>query len=109
LDKTQALLRNNDKTLQRFKRSLESYGDSITLLGTLNNENFSCAKHGQNDFLYLNSDWSLNRVPKYIQMSEKDKEYYIKHLSTKSHGNNGFAPNKPFPLIPIYEIDLPQQ
>ena len=32
------------------------------------------------DFIFFNRDWTLDRMPKYIEMTEDDKEYLKKFI-----------------------------
>ena len=52
----------------------------IGLMGLLLNENFTMIMRGadSNDFIFFNRDWTLDREPKYIELTEDDKEYLKK-------------------------------
>lgn len=54
-----------------------SYKKRMFLLGVVFNENFSILKSNQNkkDLLILNKDWTIDRFPKNLELSEKDLEY----------------------------------
>ena len=46
------------------------------------NENFSMIMKGADasDFIFFNRDWTLDRMPKYIELTEDDKEYLKKFV-----------------------------
>jgi hypothetical protein len=53
-------------------------------MGLLLNENFTMIMNGKDasDFVFFNRDWTLDRMPKYIEMTEDDKEYLKKFIRT---------------------------
>ncbi len=87
-----------DKRLTTLEKEAKWRGDLMTLLGALQNENFMCAKEGRRDFLWLNGDWTINRLPKYIEMGEKDKEWFKRYLNKKTSIDHKAKPGAPTPL-----------
>lgn len=56
--------------------------DRLTLLGAITNNNVAVNKgdYPKDDYLYLNGDWTINKMPKHIRMTEREKEYFERHL-----------------------------
>lgn len=56
--------------------------DRLTLLGAITNNNVAVSKgsYSKDDYLYLNGDWTINKMPKHIRMTEREKEYFERHL-----------------------------
>jgi len=56
--------------------------DRITLMGMLVNENFviMANNYDRSHLIFFNSDWTINKMPRYLQIQEKDKEYLKKFV-----------------------------
>lgn len=77
-DKLETIESNNAEDVS--KDLLEKISDSeekLFLLGIVLNENTVILKNGlsRKDMLTITKDWKLNKYPKYIKMSDRDKEY----------------------------------
>ena len=70
----------NKTTLDAMQAKLNTNSTKIGLMGLLLNENFTMIMRGAdaNDFIFFNRDWTLDREPKYIELTEDDKEYLKK-------------------------------
>ena len=51
--------------------------DAITLMGIVNNHNLSVAQNGfpRTDYIYINEDWTIDRIPNHVRLDEKSKEF----------------------------------
>lgn len=69
LEKTQAKTRLNS--------------ERIILLGMLANENSMVYRNNydKNDLVFLNRNWTLNQMPKHLQMTAEDREYLNKFVN----------------------------
>lgn len=87
-EKTELLLKlidnskSVDSRLDKLSNKITINEDKITVIGMLLNENFAILKHkqDQSDFILLNRDWTLNKMPKYLSLSDSDKEYLQKYV-----------------------------
>lgn len=70
----------NKTSLDAIQNKLASNSTKIGLMGLLLNENFTMIMKGADasDFVFFNRDWTLDREPKYIELTEEDKEYLRK-------------------------------
>jgi hypothetical protein len=70
----------NKTSLDAIQAKLSGNSTKIGLMGLLLNENFSMIMKGADpsDFVFFNRDWTLDREPKYIELTEEDKEYLKK-------------------------------
>jgi len=61
---------------------LNTVSNKVVLMGLLLNENFNII--GQNinygDLIYFNRDWTLDKMPKYIELSDEDRDYLRKFI-----------------------------
>lgn len=74
-EKIQALESEHDKRYQELKQANYDLKKQNILLGTIVNENFYIIKNRKNiyDILYLNFDWTIDRLPKYIQLPNQEE------------------------------------
>jgi hypothetical protein len=72
----------NKSSLDAINAKLNVNSSKIGLMGLLLNENFSMIMKGADasDFIFFNRDWTLDRMPKYIELTEDDKEYLKKFV-----------------------------
>lgn len=54
----------------------------ISLLGIVQNNNFVIEKndYDKRHLVFFNSDWTINQMPRYIELSPEDKEYLDKFV-----------------------------
>jgi uncharacterized protein YxeA len=73
-EKIKALQNDLDKKLIELQQTDEELKKRNLLLGTITNENFYILKNRGilKDLLYLNLDWTIDRLPKYIQLPNKE-------------------------------------
>lgn len=64
------------KTYGRTKTNRER----ITLLGILYNNNTAAAAAGSRDFIYLNEDWTINRMPNHLALDSGDREFLGRYV-----------------------------
>lgn len=64
------------KTYGRTKSNRER----ITLLGILYNNNTAAARAGRKDFIFLNEDWTIDRMPTYLALDAEDREFLSKYV-----------------------------
>lgn len=57
-------------------------GDRIVLLGMLHNENFLIVRNNadRRHLIFFNRDWTINSLPRYLQLTEEDKQYLQKYV-----------------------------
>jgi hypothetical protein len=68
--------------METMNSKLKWNSDRITLMGMLLNENFVILGNGYDcsDLIFFNSDWTINKMPRYLQIQEKDREYLQKFV-----------------------------
>lgn len=61
---------------------LNTVGNKVVLMGLLLNENFNIIRQSANyeDMVFFNKDWTLDKMPKYIDLSDDDREYLRKYI-----------------------------
>lgn len=71
------LILNTDK--------INSNSEKITLTGIILNENFTIIRNGhdKSHLIYFNRDWSLEKGPRYLDLTENDREYLKKYINSK--------------------------
>lgn len=59
--------------------------DRITLTGTLLNENFVIMRNNydRSHLIFFNADWTIDKMPRYLELQEKDKEYLQKYVKPR--------------------------
>ena len=62
----------SEKLMQQSKK--------IGIMGILLNENFLIVKdnYDKNDIILLNREWKIKKLPKYIMLDDKDKDFLDK-------------------------------
>lgn len=65
--------------------------DMITLIGACNNENFMANKNNDNNYLFINSNWTVPRFPNYIQLNEDDRKWFGKFVQEGTGGTGSSA------------------
>jgi hypothetical protein len=72
----------NKSNIDALSAKINTNANKIGLMGLLLNENFSMIMKGEksNDFVFFNRDWTLDRMPRYIDLTEDDKEYLKKYV-----------------------------
>lgn len=70
------------KDMETINSKSKWNSDRISLIGMLVNENFVILGNGYNrsDLILFNYDWTINKMPKYLQIQGKDKEYLQKFV-----------------------------
>jgi hypothetical protein len=63
--------------------------DRISLTGTLLNNNFSVNRNKlpTSKYIYINKNWTINKMPDQLRLDEQDKEFLNRHLN---HGSDTF-------------------
>lgn len=61
----------------KINGKLKWHNDRITLLGMTVNENFLIMYNNasRSNLVFLNRDWTIDKMPQYLELSESDKEY----------------------------------
>ena len=75
----------NKSALDSIQAKLNTNSTKIGLMGLLINENFTMIMRGadSSDFVFFNRDWTLDREPRFIELTDDDKEYLKKYIKTK--------------------------
>lgn len=60
--------------------------DIITLMSIVENHNLAVSQNGypKSHYIYINSDWTIDRIPQYVQLSERDRQFLEKYVK-KNH------------------------
>jgi len=70
--------------LEELAKKLDITSNRVILMGMLLNENFNMLEQNvQDNFMYFNADWTLDRMPRYLQLSESDIEYLRKYTKNQ--------------------------
>jgi len=71
---------DNKAAIDSIQAKLNTNSTKIGLMGMLLNENFTMIMRGEgsSDFIFFNRDWTLDRMPKHIELTEDDREYLKK-------------------------------
>lgn len=74
----------NKEGFKKLSDRIKANSDRINLTGILLNENFHIVRNNldKKHLVFFNSDWTLNKMPRYISISDKDKEYLNKFVKT---------------------------
>jgi hypothetical protein len=72
----------NKTQLDALTNKVGSTRDKVMLMGLLLNENFNIVKQGENkeEMVFFNRDWTLDRMPTHIELSDEDREYLKKYI-----------------------------
>jgi hypothetical protein len=56
--------------------------EMITLVSILNNHNLAVLKHGypRSELIYLNGDWTIDRIPNRVNLNEEQKAFLRRYL-----------------------------
>lgn len=66
--------------INEMEKRLNSQSEKMKLLGGLYNENFSAIKMGKNnDIIFINRGWTINKMPKYLYLEKEDVEFFEKY------------------------------
>lgn len=59
--------------------------DRITLMGMILNENFVIMgnNYDRSHLIFFNADWTIDKMPRYLEIQEKDKEYLQKFVKPR--------------------------
>jgi len=57
--------------------------ERLTLLGVLYNNNMAAAKKGSRDYIYINADWTIDRYPAHLTLSDSDKRFLDRFVVKK--------------------------
>lgn len=72
----------NKAQYDEIMAKLNTVSNKVVLMGLMLNENFNII--GQNidygDLIYFNRDWTLDKMPKYIELSDEDRDYLRKFI-----------------------------
>ena len=61
---------------------LQRTSDKLALLGTVMNNNFLVDQKNlpRTEYVYVNSDWTIDKMPNQMNFSPEDKEFFNKYL-----------------------------
>lgn len=78
----QKLEAENKSNLDAITSKVNYDSERINLIGILLNENFLIVRNNQNKghLIFFNRDWTLDQMPRYMQLSDLDKEYLNKFV-----------------------------
>ena len=69
--------------LEKIQTKTKLNSERIILLGMLSNENAMIYRqnYDKNDLIFLNRNWTLDQMPKHLQMTPEDREYLKKFVN----------------------------
>lgn len=68
----------------------ETYGrtkvnrERLTLLGILYNNNIAAMRAGTKDYIFINSDWTINRYPNHLNLDTEDRAFLSKFVKSNN-------------------------
>lgn len=69
----------------KIEERLDRMADRLALLGTLHNENFSAVAAGRpKEVIFIGRTWTINRLPRYLNMSKEDVDWLTKFVDRKA-------------------------
>lgn len=82
LDVLKKQYENVDLAAQKIWEVTKWNRDRMTLLATLNNHNLVVMQgnHPKSELIFLNSDWTINRMPDRINLDQSDQDFIKKFL-----------------------------
>lgn len=84
----EALRSENKAQIDALNKRLDAAANKLKLMGLMVNENFNIIGQQISDsFIYMNSDWTLDRMPRYLDLSPEDRQYleqYVRQTSKSS-------------------------
>lgn len=78
----QKVATDNNAKLDNLTTKVQWSNDRLTLMGLLLNENFMIVRNNydKGKLIFFNRDWTLDKMPHYVQLSDDDKEYLKKFV-----------------------------
>lgn len=64
----------------KINKRLAWSNERLVLLATVQQENFAALKNGDNNFIYFKGDWTINQMPRFLELTPEDKEFLKKYL-----------------------------
>lgn len=79
-----------DAAAQKIWERTKWNSDRITLLATVNNHNLVVMQQNlpKTELIFLNSDWTINRMPNRIQLDANDQEFLRRFVRTATTTTN---------------------
>lgn len=73
---------NQTSEYESLKRSIKRAHDKLRLLGSLQNNNFAVYNryHPDSSYIYLNRDWTIDRVPGNLKLQDDDEEFFREYV-----------------------------
>lgn len=61
------------------------HNDRMALLAIVNNNNMAVVKYGypRKDIMFINEDWTIDRIPPHVQLNKDDEIFVRKFLKQK--------------------------
>jgi len=71
-----------DHLVRKVEKRSRWNSEMITLVSILNNHNIAVAKHGypRSEYIYLNSDWTIDRIPNRVNLDEEQTAFLRRYL-----------------------------
>ena len=82
-DEFDKFVASNKSQIEALQSKVGSIRDKVMLMGLLLNENFNIIKQDESkdEMVFFNSDWTLNKMPSHIELSDEDRDYLRKYVS----------------------------
>lgn len=83
-DALSAKVNANSTAIAALKQQPKNEPDEhLALLSCVINENLAVMEAGKKDFVFIDRDWHLTRMPKYLDLTEEDKRWLSQFVDSK--------------------------
>lgn len=81
----QVELEGQQQSLEKLQARTKNNTEKINLSGILMNENFTIIRNeaDRKQLIFFNRDWTIDKMPQHLSLSDEDKEYLQKYYQNK--------------------------
>ena len=81
----QVELESQQQSLEKLQVRTKNNTEKINLSGILMNENFTIIRNeaDRKQLIFFNRDWTIDKMPQHLNLSDEDKEYLQKYYQSK--------------------------
>jgi hypothetical protein len=74
--------------LERVEKRSRWNSEILTLISILNNHNLAVSQHGypRSEYIYLNKDWTIDRLPNRVKLDPETRAFLQKYLRSNYRG-----------------------
>jgi hypothetical protein len=76
----------NKKPVEEVKPEITTVqNDRMALMGIVNNNNSAVMRYGysRQDIIFINEDWTIDRIPPHVQLSKEDEVFVRRFLKRR--------------------------